>query len=399
MLKPRAEINGEKKTKPKEPRVVNPRYQAQMRRVTETLGGEKQLDFVQKARSGKLKSGTAAYKKAEKAAQAEKSKKFAEFAGVKNKKSYSKKEQAAATKKTLDAMATFGTGDRGRRDKAFVKYVLREAPANAKKVFGEAGYKKIVAAATRTGKGAKGGGKKRKTDRRAVIGGTEVTTRTQSRSGKVTTRTDKMGEFKQGYARKGEPKGARVNQGKRQFDTSFRGEGAAPTGGRSTAKAPKAKTKKGEFQKTKATKAAPAKKEAAKTAPAKKEEAPKVKRTAEADRLLAQKAQRDKAKNAPAAKPAPAAPAPKPAAPKPAAPKPAAPAKKEAPKPAQKPATKMTAKELDTEYKQLQAKKGKTKDDNMRLNIITNQIIRNREAGEAAIREAVRKRKESKGGK
>lgn len=333
MLKPRAmcppDEGNEKKAKPRE-RVVNPRFQARAIRIANELAGPEQAKFAQGTKSGKLKEGTKAYQKARAKMEAERDKKVSTFFDVKHKKGlkYSKKEQASNAKKIAKSIEGLGKGNVGRRNKAFVKALMNEVPASVKKMVGEKAYAKLQRLATRTGKGAKGGGKKNKTGKYAVVGGRNVT----EVSGK-TTKTTKMGAYKQGYAKKGDPKKASgVQKGKTQYDTAFRGEGgnprakgAAPKAGKGEKKTPtkkgetKAPTKKGETKapaKEKPKKEAKPKKDA-KSAPAKNEEKPKVKLTAEAKRLVdAAQARKQQQQAKPAAAPKPAAkPAPQKATP------------------------------------------------------------------------------------
>ena len=360
MLKPRADWppkDGKAKVKP--PREIGSQFVRRKQNTDRFLGGEAQKRFDKAVASGQLKKGSAAYKKAEKAAKAELRANYnAAMAsiGIKPKAKYSPKEQAENRKKAIAALNARGRGAMGRDGRSLFKDLAQGGNKYGNDLGGgmfgkgKKGYGKVIKAATRTDKG---GGKLRKTNVRAF-----QTTQKQriitvdAKTGKQTVRTIKAGAraikmwdvtkpippelrgaVRQYVAqKKGSWKGASAPAlgedgyiGFKGKTTAGKGKGGKTksTANRTFQKKAEAKPKAKQAAKS-ATKPAAGtakpKKEAAKTAPAKKDETPKVRRTAEADRLLAaSKARREAASKAkPASKPASAA-------------KPAAPAKKEAP--------------------------------------------------------------------
>lgn len=368
-MKPRAEWppkDGKAKVKP--PREIGSQFVRRKQNTDRFLGGEAQKRFDKAVASGQLKKGSAAYKKAEKAAKAELRANYnAAMAsiGIKPKAKYSPKEQAENRKKAIAALNARGRGAMGRDGRSLFKDLAQGGNKYGNDLGGgmfgkgKKGYGKVIRVATRTDKG---GGKLRKTNVRAF-----QTTQKQrniivdAKTGKQTIRTIKdgaravkmwdvtkpippelRGAVRQYVAqKKGSWKGASAPALGEDGYIGFKGKPTAGKGkgGKTKSTANRTFQKKAEAKpKAKKAEAKPAtkpaagtakpkkgetakpKKEAAKTAPAKKDETPKVRRTAEADRLLAaSKARKEAASKAkPASKPAPAA-------------KPAAPAKKEAP--------------------------------------------------------------------
>lgn len=358
MLKPRAEIPAKDgKTRVKAPREIGSQFVRRKAQTEVVIGGERQRAFDNAVASGKLKKGTAAYKKAEKGAKAELRSKYnaaMSAIGVKGKQKYSKKEQAQNVKKAMEALAARGRGTvlGGRDGRSQFKDIAQAGnkygTAEGERMFGKKGYAQVIRAATRTDKG---GGKIRKTNRRAFQTTQKVREVTVDAKGRKTTRIVKDGARAIKYFDASKPipkefKGA-VRQYLAQKKGSWKGSSAPMLGedgyigfkGKPTAKGRGGKTKSTAnrtFQKKAEAKpktkqaakpaAKPAKetakpKKATQTAAKPKEATPNVRRTAEADRLIAA----SKAREAARSKATPAA------APRPAAPKPAAPAPKKAP--------------------------------------------------------------------
>lgn len=357
MLKPRAEFPPKDgKTKVKAPREIGSQFTRRKVQVDMALGGAAQDKFKAGVASGKLKKGTASYKKSEKAAKAEFRKNFSAtmnvMDGAKPKAKYTPKEQRKNAAAAAEKLMARGRGQLGQRGRALFKNIITVGETEGVARYGKKGYAKLVKLATRTDRG---GGKVRKTNRRAFQT-TQAVTQVTTRGGKKTATTYKDGLRAVKYFDASKPvpkefKGA-VRQYLAQKKGSWKGASAPMLGedgyigfkGKPTARGKGGKTQSTSnrsFQKKATAKKAPVKKaetakpkkEApAKKAPAAKKETPAKKEapakpatpriTAEANRLLKNKEARDaaKAKATPAPKPA----APKPAAPK-AAPKPAAP--------------------------------------------------------------------------
>jgi hypothetical protein len=347
---------GDKKTK--QPREIASEFVRTRNKVAETLGGEKYNAMKSMQEKG-VDPKSKAYKKAEREAKAELSSKYSNAFGVKNKKAYTASEKKKALKAALELAQQKGRGGIGRDGRAQMKATLLASKADAVRIFGKKGAYKLERALTRTDKG---GGKVRKTNKRAYETVQKVREISVDSKGRTIVKTFDAGARKVRYfdASKPLPKG--VGPAVRRWEAAnkgalgrrseakpmlgeagykgapnlAKGRGAKPAAAKpknpkskkaqsknfeKKAPAKQAKPKK-EAATTKPKKEAPTakpKKEATKPAPAKKE-TPVVRRTAEADRLIAASKARKEAANK-------AAPAAKPAAPA----KPAAAPKKEAP--------------------------------------------------------------------
>ena len=339
---------GDKKTK--QPREIASEFVAKKAQTMKVLGGEKYDKMMDMRAKGQ--TGGKAYKKAEKAAKAEIAANTAKAFGVKNKKSYSKSEQKKALKAALELANQKGRGGIGRQGRSQMKDILKASGENAVRIFGKKGAYQLERALTRTDKG---GGKVRKTNRRAYETTQKVQAITKDAKGRTIVKTYDAGARKVKYfdASKPLPKGMegavrRYEAGKKgslgrrtESKPIFGEDGYNGAPSKAKTRAPKAaaakpknaSTKKAQsknFKKKGEAKAAPAKKKGeqatkpkseATTNKPKKEQAagPRkadgtaAKPTKEAERLLNKKNQGNKPASKPAAKPE-AKPAAKPAA-------------------------------------------------------------------------------------
>ena len=208
MLKPRAEIEGDKKSKPRATRQVAAESFARKAKTLEVLGGQAQDTFKKMRESGKT-SGKE-YQRAKRAADIELRKNAAKVFKVGDKKAYTKSEQKKNFEAAMELATRKGRGSLGKQGKAQMKDILQASGVNGERIFGKKGAYKLNRALTRTDKG---GGKVRKTNKRKYITTQAVQEVSTDSRGRRTVKTIKDGAQKVRYfdASKPLPKGAPKN--------------------------------------------------------------------------------------------------------------------------------------------------------------------------------------------
>lgn len=333
MLKPRAEIEGGEKSGKAKQRVVSPKFNRTQAQVLTVLGGEAYTKLKSLEERG-IRSGKE-YKKAERASKNELRKNTAKAFGVKDKKAYSKAEQKKNFNAAMELATKKGRGGLGRDGRAQMKATLI-ASGQAERIFGKKNAEKLRKTITRTDKG---GGKVRKTDKRAYVVTIPTTEVRVGKGGKKTTKTYKAGmqTIKYFDSDAKAPKGA-VRQYVAQKTGAIKGQ-SKPRLGEDGYKGAKNKAKKGQsFQKNTKAETKKPKRQAEGKAKPKKEAPSKVKKEEAPKKPLPSKEQIQravqKATGGQPAKQTPAKPQ-TPATPKPATPRPTT-TNKPAPAPAPK---------------------------------------------------------------